>query len=557
MNHDAKYQREMLVRQFFLHNHGTAFWGMLAMVLNTVLNLAIAWQMQQLIDIAAGNGALLTMAQLCAVFLLSFALMGVIMALNAYARPIFLKRALQQYRDYAFARLTEKSAFAFGREDTSAYLSALTNDTLSLETNYLSALFTLPANVLMLVGVLGLMLSYSPLLTAAALTASLLPLGASLLAGGHLPAQEKRVSDANGAFLATLKDMLSGFPVIKSFQAEKEALRLFSESDAALQQVKCHAARTRTALQYIGGAAGSLTIFTVFLLGAALALSGRGVTAGVVMVFAQLMESFESSLSVIPQIWANRKAADALIDKLAAALAAHASSGGVPAPSVLKDGITVQSLSFAYNNETPALQDISFRFAAGGKYAVAGGSGSGKSTLLKLLQGSNDGYRGSILYDGKELRTLRPDSLYDLLSVIQQDVFIFNSSVRDNITMFRDFPPGKVERVIRLAGLEGLVNARGADCPCGENGNALSGGERQRISIARSLLRETPVLLVDEATASLDPVTAFGVTDAILSLDGLTRILVTHRLEEAMLRRCDGILVLKTGVWKSSVPLTN
>ena len=85
----------------------------------------------------------------------------------------------------------------------------------------------------MLVGVLGLMLSYSPLLTAAALTASLLPLGASLLAGGHLPAQEKRVSDANGAFLATLKDMLSGFPVIKSFQAEKEALRLFSESDAA------------------------------------------------------------------------------------------------------------------------------------------------------------------------------------------------------------------------------------------------------------------------------------------------------------------------------------
>mgnify|MGYP003355299853 FL=1 len=395
----------MLVRQFFLHNHGTAFWGMLAMVLNTVLNLAIAWQMQQLIDIAAGNGALLTMAQLCAVFLLSFALMGVIMALNAYARPIFLKRALQQYRDYAFARLTEKSAFAFGREDTSAYLSALTNDTLSLETNYLSALFTLPANVLMLVGVLGLMLSYSPLLTAAALTASLLPLGASLLAGGHLPAQEKRVSDANGAFLATLKDMLSGFPVIKSFQAEKEALRLFSESDAALQQVKRHAARTRTALQYIGGAAGSLTIFTVFLLGAALALSGRGVTAGVVMVFAQLMESFESSLSVIPQIWANRKAADALIDKLAAALAAHASSGGVPAPSVLKDGITVQSLSFAYNNETPALQDISFRFAAGGKYAVAGGSGSGKSTLLKLLQGSNDGYRGSILYDGKERDT--------------------------------------------------------------------------------------------------------------------------------------------------------
>lgn len=547
MNHDAKYQHKMLVRQFFRNNHGTAFLGILAVVLNTVLNLAIAWQMQQLIDIAAGSGAQITIAQVCVVFLLSFALMGVIMAINVYARPLFLKRAMQQYRNYAFTSLTGKSAFAFGREDTSAYLSALTNDTLSLETNYLSALFTLPANVLTLAGVLGLMLFYSPLLTAAALAASLLPLGASLLAGSHLPEQEKRVSDVTGVFLTTLKDILSGFPVIKSFQAEKEALRLFSGSNALLQQVKCHSARTRTTLQYIGGAAGNLTIFTVFLLGAALALSGRGVTAGVVMVFAQLMESFESSLSVIPQIWANRKAADALIDKLAAALVTHASSDGVPAPSALKDGITVQSLSFSYNNETPALQDISFRFAAGGKYAVAGGSGSGKSTLLGLLQGSNDSYRGSILFDGKELRTLRTDSLYDLISVIRQDVFIFNSSIKDNITMFRDFPPEEVARVIRLAGLEELINARGAGCPCGENGNALSGGERQRISIARSLLRETPVLLVDEATASLDPATALGVTDAILSLDGLTRILVTHRLEEAMLRRCDGILALKNG----------
>ncbi|WP_455618118.1 ABC transporter ATP-binding protein [Eisenbergiella sp.] len=547
MNHNAKYQRKMLIRQFFLHNHTTALLGMLAVVLNTVLNLAIAWQMQQLIDIAAGSGAVLTIAQMCVVFFLSFVLMGVIMAINVYARPLFLKRALQQYRDYAFAILTGKSAFAFGRENTSAYLSALTNDTLSIETNYLSALFTLPANVLMLAGVLGLMLYYSPLLTAAALTASLLPLGASLLAGGRLPEQEKRVSDAAEAFLAALKDMLSGFPVVKSFQAEKEALRLFSGSNTSLQQVKCHAARTRTALQYIGGAAGNLTIFTVFLLGAALALSGRGVTAGVVMVFAQLMESFASSLSVIPQIWANRKAADALIDKLASALESHTSSNGVPAPSVLKDGITVQGLSFAYNDETPALQDISFHFAAGGKYAVAGGSGSGKSTLLGLLQGSHDGYRGRILFDGKELRTLRQDSLYDLISVIQQDVFIFNSSVQDNITMFRGFPSSEVDRVIRLAGLKGLIDTRGADCPCGENGNALSGGERQRISIARSLLQETPVLLVDEATASLDPVTALGVTDAILSLDGLTRILVTHRLEEAMLRRCDGILALKNG----------
>lgn len=454
MKPEVKCQYQTLVRQFFLHNHETAFWGFLVVILNTILNLSIAWQMQQLIDIAAGRDALLTLKQVFLVLLLLFVLMAITMVLNIYARPLFLKRALQQYREYAFKQLTAKSAFAFNKEQTSIYLSALTNDAASIETNYLTALFTLPANVLMLIGALGLMLYYSPLLTAASVTASLLPLCASLLAGSRLPEQEKEVSDKSESFMATLKDMLLGFSVIKSFQAEKEAIRLFSGTNSRMQNAKCHAARIRTGLQSLGGAAGNLTIFIVFLFGATLALSGHGVTAGVVMVFVQLMETFESSLSVIPQIWASRKAADALIRKLAAALADdNRSSNGFPAPSVLKNGITVQNLCFAYDNGAPALRDISFQFAAGGKYAVVGSSGSGKSTLLGLLQGSYEKYQGSIFFDEKERKTLHPDSLYDSVSVIQQNVFIFNSSIWDNITMFRDFPSEQVARVIQLAGL--------------------------------------------------------------------------------------------------------
>ena len=193
------------------------------------------------------------------------------------------------------------------------------------------------------------------------------------------------------------------------------------------------------------------------------------------------------------------------------------------------------------------LQNITYCFEAGKKYAIVGNSGSGKSTLLELLQGGYTGYQGQIRYDGRELRSFRPDSLYNLISVIQQNVFLFNSSILDNITMFRDFPEEKTALAVRRAGLESLLAARGADTPCGENGSSLSGGERQRISIARCLLQSTPVLLADEATASLDSATAFEITSSILSLDGITRILVTHRLEEPLLRRFDEILVLKDG----------
>ena len=544
---DRKQRRRALTRCFFFHNRTAAFLAMSAVILNIPLNLAVAWQMQQLIDIAAGSPSAFTLPQISAALALSFAVMAAIMALGSYARPLFIERAVRQYRDYTFEQLTRKSTAAFHTENTSAYLSALTNDMVSIETNYLPALFTLPGNLLLLIGSFALMLYYSIPLTLAAAAAALLPLAASLMAGSRLSCQEKKVSDQNESFMAALQDMLSGFPVIKSFKAQPEAVRLFSLRNAASLKSKCSANRTRIILQNICVAAGQLALFLVFMLGALLAIKGYGVTAGVVLVFVQLMDTAESSISQLPQIWANRSSANALIDKLAAALSCGKEQNGIPAPHTLQVSITLQNLSFSYSQEIPVLQNINYCFEAGKKYAIVGNSGSGKSTLLELLQGGYTGYQGQILYDGRELRSFRPDSLYNLISVIQQNVFLFNSSILDNITMFRNFPEEKTALAVRRAGLESLLTARGADTPCGENGSSLSGGERQRISIARCLLQSTPVLLADEATASLDSATAFEITSSILSLDGITRILVTHRLEEPLLRRFDEILVLKDG----------
>lgn len=126
-------------------------------------------------------------------------------------------------------------------------------------------------------------------------------------------------------------------------------------------------------------------------------------------------------------------------------------------------------------------------------------------------------------------------------------LWIFNASIRDNITMFSDFPRKEVDRAIELSGLSKLIAERGEDYLCGENGSGLSGGEKQRISIARSLLKKSQVLLVDEATAALDAQTAFQVSNAILDLNGLTRIVVTHSLDENLLKRYDCVLTLKNG----------
>lgn len=167
--------------------------------------------------------------------------------------------------------------------------------------------------------------------------------------------------------------------------------------------------------------------------------------------------------------------------------------------------------------------------------------------IASLLTSPGTAYDGSILLDGTELRTIAPESLYETVSLIQQNVFVFNASIRDNITMFRSFPSEELAQAVRRAQLESLLADRGEGYLCGENGSGLSGGEKQRISIARSLLKHASVLLADEATAALDAQTAHQVTDDILSLTDVTRIVVTHTLEQAALRQYDGILVLKDG----------
>ena len=533
---NKKKNREF-IHQLYYKNRINFIVTIILTIAMSSLNLMISWLIQQIMDCTANQDmqALVRSAWIVIIVVVIYTIANV---MYRAVYPRFLQRAMQQYRDYAFSRLTQKSLRSFSKEGTALYVSALTNDCTSIENNYLAATFTLIELLFCFLGALIMMLYYSPVMLVLAVALSFLPVAVSMTAGNRLTEQEKEISKKNERFVSIVNELLSGFPVIKSFRAETQASRLFSQRNEQAEEAKKNKCRTEQLISLLANDAGIIAQMGIFLAGAWLAISGKGVTAGVVIVFVQLMNYILNPISQVPLLWSNRKAAIALMEKLSDALSENVREEGREKLNGFSEKIEVKDLTYGYEPESPVLKDLDVQFDAGKSYAIVGGSGSGKSTLLNLLMGSSSNYQGEICIDGVSIKNIESESLYQLMTSVQQNVFVFNDTIRNNVTMFHEFPDKEVTLALERSGLSEFIEKRGEEFVC---------GERQRISIARALLRKSPILLVDEATAALDAATARAVSFSILNLVGMTRIVVTHRLEEAILRRYDKILVMKNG----------
>lgn len=538
-------KKNYLKRKLYEKNHIWMFLTVFVLIIAACLLTGVAIMLQVILDTAV-SGTKEDIMRLLTIVIVYVVVMGISWMIERYVRNTFLERAIRQLKQELFVRLTKKSISSFSKENTGSYLSVFTNDISSVENNYLQNQFIIFLNCFYFAAALGLMLWYDPLLAVCAIGMLLVSFIASVMFGGKLAKEEKAVSDQNEGFVGLLKDLLSGFPVMKSFQAETELTTLFTDANHMIESKKCRRRKTEAYINLIGNSCGIMVQAGVMLLGAYFVIQGR-ITAGVLIAFVQLMNYVIMPVQQIPPALANRKAALGLLEKMEDILAVNVAEEHGKDICNLEKGIKLENVSFGYEEGQTMLDHVSLDFEAGKSYAIVGASGSGKSTILNLLMGGYPQYDGKIMIGDEELREISPDSLYQQLSIVQQNVFVYDNTIENNITMFKKCEKEKLNDVMKKAGLEKLIEEKGSDYRCGENGAGLSGGEKQRISIARSLLKAPSVLLMDEATSALDAENAAMIERMIAEAKEMTRIVVTHKLNPTALKLYDKIIVISDG----------
>ena len=565
-------QRNPLSQSFFQGNRKNLFMAVFGTTVLSVGILSVPQLMQILIDFLSGNRRY-SMHQIVLMAIAVLLMVSFSGLCTYYFRTKFSTKAVLQYRKTAYHYLSKKKVTEFYGQNTAVYLSALNTDLQKIKEDFLDQIPILSQIVICGIGAVLVMIRYNFFLAMMACLISLIPFFAALFSGRNMEKIEENLSKENAEYLAFLKDFAVGFTIIKSYKVEG----IFSALHDKICQKVEHRMEEREKcvekINYFAAISGYITQFAILLLCAVVAYRSKSISVGTVLAFSRLINYIIDPVTELPGMLSKARTAYALSEQFWEKIGKgeqeeqeeqQQKSGEIvkdgyhqhtntdshekalPIPSLQGD-ICFSHLSFSYTSEKQVLKDFTLQVKEGEKLILLGASGAGKSSILKLLMGIERSQGGEISIGNRLLSTLPEESLFRSISYIQQEVFIFDGSIYENITLFQKYSEEEMELAIEKSGLKNLILEKGLDYPCGENGAALSGGERQRINIARSLLRKTPILLADEITAALDKENSYLVLDSLLSLENITEILVLHDLDSRILNRVDRICVLKEG----------
>jgi ATP-binding cassette, subfamily B, multidrug efflux pump len=536
----------------YLHGYRSGLYGVVALVLVTsLLSLVSPYLIRVAIDDAILPGNLRLLGWVVGLL----ALLAILGAGGRWVQAVLILRIseamLRDLRRDLFTRLQALSLRFHDRHPHGELMSRLTNDTDAVNSALGTTLTQLLSSILAVIGSVAMMVAMNWRL--AVVTLAVLPLtviATYLIARMTRRGFRERQRDL-GVLNGIIEETVTGQRIVKVCQREGKAIEAF---DVANKNLRATATRANILVGLMGPVMGLLrNIGFAFLAGAGgwMVVAGWA-TIGTVAAFFDYARSFSRPIHQIASLYGTIQSAIAGAERVFAVMdevpEVMDSPHAVPLDNV-QGHVVFDDVSFCYDEGVPVLNGVSFEAKPGATIALVGPTGAGKTTIINLLTRFYDIETGCISIDGHDIRDLKTDDLRRSLGIVLQDTFLFSDSVRENIRYGRlDATDEEIEAAAQLANADSFIHRLpdGYKTVLSEAGGSLSQGQRQLIAIARAILADPAILILDEATSSVDSRTEAHIQEAMLHLmEGRTTFVIAHRL--STVRNCDQILVIDGG----------
>lgn len=450
--------------------------------------------------------------------------------LLSFVKGYYRKKTNVNLKMYYLEKIFQKNINEFNKDSNAKYVSHMMSDLNTVDLDYIDGIFELALSVISFVITIIIIGGVSmELLIIVLVVGALVGFLSNVLSKPIQKLYEER-SGLYDKYTHYLQEVLSAFRIIRVNSLYKRVEKQFTGRSENLQSKSYQIEKKSTYIYAVQNFMINFVVLFVMAISVYYAVIGKITFGGVILIlnnFSSLIGPFQRASELLPKIFSTK----ALFKVLDESLLNQDLQEEKEELHSFQEGISFERVTFSYG-ENKVLEDLSLSLKKNGKYLIVGPSGGGKSTFLKLLRKYFHPQSGSIYVDGKPLNYITKESYFKHLSNVEQNVFMFDDTVRNNLTLLKDIPEEKIQEAITRAGLRSFVEnlPKGLETIIEDNGRNISGGERSRIAIARALLNESEILILDEAFQSLDYETARAIEKTILDLPELTVVNVSHIL---------------------------
>lgn len=452
--------------------------------------------------------------------------------LSTVTKSWYRKDANLSMKRYYIRGIFKKNISEFQHENTAIYISRLTNDCNTLDWNFVDGIFNIFNGITNFCVAIWILSTVGKGMIPLSITVTFIAALVSMILARPVSKKVKDRSDRFDGYTSYIKEVLSAFHIVKSNNLQAKVTKDYYDKSSDIQQKGYEIEKMNTFINGMQNCVFSLLIYLGLCYLAYLAIRGNITAAGALTV-SQGIQRLAWPLMMMSEAMPKLFASKGLGKKINDSLKNRREYEETLSCHEFNDRIELNEVGFAYEDEeenSRTLHHVNMELRKNGKYLIVGPSGGGKSTLLKLLRKYFDATEGTITLDGKPLIDIKKEDYFSMIANVEQQVFIFEDTLRNNITLYKEYTEEEIQEALQAAGLTNFVEKLpdGLDTMIYDNGKNISGGERSRVVIARAMLAKASILFMDEAFAALDMERAKEIEQTILNLKNITVINVSH-----------------------------